>query len=385
VMPIKTRIDMLATGIKTPVGIKVAGPNLKEIERIGERLEEILSPVSGTRSVYSERVVGGRYIKVDINRVKAARYGLNIQDLQTTVQTAIGGVDVTQSIEGLERYPVNVRYLQKYRDNLSQLKLLPILTNTQQYITLADVAHVYVDEGAAVIKSENARLNGWTYIDIEVEDLAGYVQFAQQTVQEQLDLPAGYSLQWSGQYEYMIRAQQRFNMVMPLTLAIIAFLLYMSFRRIPEVVMILLTMPFSLLGGVYLIHYLGFQFSVAVGVGFIALAGVSVEIGVLMLLYLNQSWQREQELAKLEGRQACLSQAIIYGASQRLRPILMTAISTMVGLLPIMYTQGTGSQVMQRIAAPMVGGMLSTLVLTLLVLPVVFFVYKNISEIKTSH
>jgi len=325
-------------------------------------------------------VVGGRYIKVDIDRVKAARYGLSIQGLQTTVQTAIGGVDVTQSIEGLERYPVNVRYLQKYRDNLSQLKLLPILTNSQQYITLADVAKIYVDEGAAVIKSENARLNGWTYVDIEVEDLAGYVQGAQQVVKEELELPAGYSLQWSGQYEYMIRAQQRFNMVMPLTLAIIALLLYMSFRRIPEVIMILMTMPFSLLGGVYLIYYLGFQFSVAVGVGFIALAGVSVEIGVLMLLYLNQAWVREQKLAELESRPICLRQAIIYGASQRLRPILMTAISTMVGLLPIMFTQGTGSQVMQRIAAPMVGGMLSTLVLSLLVLPVVFFIYKQISE-----
>ena len=385
VMPIKTRIDMLATGIKTPVGIKVAGPDLKVIEEIGKKLEAVIPEVQGTASVYSERVAGGRYVKVDIDRERAARFGLNIDDVQAVVRTAIGGMNVTETVEGLERYPVNLRYPQSYRDSIEQLKLLPVVTSDNKRIALADVARVYVDDGPPAIKSENARLNGWTYVDIEVEDLAGYVQFAQQTVQEQLDLPAGYSLQWSGQYEYMIRAQQRFNMVMPLTLAIIAFLLYMSFRRIPEVVMILLTMPFSLLGGVYLIHYLGFQFSVAVGVGFIALAGVSVEIGVLMLLYLNQSWQREQELAKLEGRQACLSQAIIYGASQRLRPILMTAISTMVGLLPIMYTQGTGSQVMQRIAAPMVGGMLSTLVLTLLVLPVVFFVYKNISEIKTSH
>jgi len=262
------------------------------------------------------------------------------------------------------------------------LRLLPILTSSQQYITLSDVARVYVDEGAAVIKSENARLNGWTYVDIEVEDLAGYVQNAQQVVASQLDLPAGYSLQWSGQYEYMIRAQQRFNMVMPLTLGIIALLLYLSFRRIPEVVMILLTMPFSLLGGLYLIHYLGFQFSVAVGVGFIALAGVSVEIGVLMLLYLNQAWQREQELAALNSRDASLPAAIIHGASQRLRPILMTAISTMVGLLPIMFSEGTGSQVMQRIAAPMVGGMLSTLVLILLVLPVVFLVYKQVAMAK---
>jgi len=382
VMPIKTRIDMLATGIKTPVGIKVAGPELKVIEGIGQQLETILQDVPGTRSVYSERVVGGRYIKVDIDRAKAARYGLNIQDLQTTVQTAIGGVDVTQTVEGLERYPVNVRYLQKYRDSLTQLRLLPILTSSQQYITLSDVARVYVDEGAAVIKSENARLNGWTYVDIEVEDLAGYVKNAQQVVANQLDLPAGYSLQWSGQYEYMIRAQERFNMVMPLTLGIISLLLYLSFRRIPEVVMILLTMPFSLLGGLYLVHYLGFQFSVAVGVGFIALAGVSVEIGVLMLLYLNQAWQREQELAALNSREASLPAAIIHGASQRLRPILMTAISTMVGLLPIMFSEGTGSQVMQRIAAPMVGGMLSTLVLILLVLPVVFLVYKQVSMAK---
>jgi len=377
VMPIKTRIDMLATGIKTPVGIKIAGPSLKTIEGIGQQLEVILQDVPGTRSVYSERVVGGRYIKVDIDRAKAARYGLSIQDLQTTVQTAIGGVDVTQTVEGLERYPVNVRYLQKYRDSLSQLRLLPILTSSQQYIALSDVARVYVDEGAAVIKSENARLNGWVYVDLEVEDLAGYVKSAQQVVANQLDLPPGYSLRWSGQYEYMIRAQERFNMVMPLTLGIIALLLYLSFRRVPEVVMILLTMPFSLLGGLYLIHYLGFQFSVAVGVGFIALAGVSVEIGVLMLLYLNQAWQREQELAVINNREPSLPTAIIHGASQRLRPILMTAISTTVGLLPIMFTDGTGSQVMQRIAAPMVGGMLSTLVLILLVLPVVFLLYKQ--------
>ena len=380
VMPIKTRMDMLATGIKTPLGIKVAGPQLEVIEQIGQRLEVLLQDVPGTRSVYSERVVGGRYIKVDIDRAKAARYGLNIQDLQTTVQTAIGGVDVTHTVEGLERYPVNVRYQQKYRDSLTQLRLLPILTRAQQYITLSDVARVYVDEGAALIKSENARLNGWTYVDIEVPDLAAYVQNAQQLVAEQLTLPAGYSLQWSGQYEYMIRAQQRFNIVMPLTLGIIALLLYLSFRRVPEVLMILLTMPFSLLGGLYLIHYLDFQFSVAVGVGFIALAGVSVEIGVLMLLYLNQAWQREQQLAALNNRAASLPAAVMHGASQRLRPILMTAISTIAGLLPIMFSDGTGAMVMQRIAAPMVGGMLSTLVLILLVLPVVFLLYKQVTK-----
>ena len=377
VMPIKTRIDMLATGIKTPVGIKVAGPDLKVIEKIGQQLEVILTDLPDTRSVYSERVVGGRYIKVDLDRLKAPRFGLKIEDLQVTVQTAVGGVDVTQSIEGLERYPVNVRYLQTYRDNVTQLKLLPILTSFGQYITLADVADVYVDDGPALIKSENARLNGWTYVDIETEDLAGYVQAAMAKVASDLDLPAGYALNWSGQYEYMLRAQQRLNAVMPITLGIIMILLYLSIRRIPEVLMILITLPFSLIGGVFLIWYLGFQFSVAVGVGFIALVGVSVEIGVLMLLYLNQAWQDEQASAQQHNRPSQLLTAVVNGACLRLRPILMTSISTIVGLIPIMFTSGTGSEVMQRIAAPMVGGMISTLVLTLLLLPVIFMLYKQ--------
>lgn len=372
VMPIKTRIDMLATGIKTPVGIKVSGPDLNVIEDIGERIETILNQLPETLSVYSERVVGGRYIDIKIDREKAARYGLNIQSLQSIAQGAIGGVDVTETIEGLERYPINVRYEQGYRDNLEKIKQLPIYTDQGLVIPLGDVADIQVNDGAAMIKSENARLNGWTYIDLSSEDLAGYVQAAQALVSEQLDLPAGYSLNWTGQYEYLIRAQEKFSIVMPITLFIIAVLLYLSLKRIPDVLMILLTMPFSLIGGIGLIYLLDYQFSVAVGVGFIALAGVSVEIGILMMLYLNQAWEHAQSMDRSH-----LIHAIEQGANARLRPILMTSLSSIVGLMPIMFTSGTGSEVMQRIAAPMIGGMLSTLMLSLLILPVLFYVIKQ--------
>ena len=376
VMPIKTRIDMLATGIKTPVGIKIAGPDLNVIEGLGEKIEGILTPLKGTLSVYSERVVGGRYINVKIDRVKAARYGLNIADLQQTAQAAIGGINVTQSIEGLERYPINLRYEQDFRNNLQALKDLPILTQANQYIPLSAVSDITVDEGAAMIKSENARLNGWVYIDIENVDLAAYVQAAQKAVSEQLDLPAGYALNWAGQYEYLLRAQQTFSVVMPITLLLISILLYLSLQRFQDVALILLTMPFSLTGAIGLIYYLNYQYSVAVGVGLIALAGVAVEIGILMMLYLNHAWQ---DMAKDTGNRLSkddLKQAVEQGASARLRPILMTSLSSIVGLLPIMFTSGTGSEVMQRIAAPMIGGMVSTLILSLLLLPVLFYLIK---------
>lgn len=378
VMPIKTRIDMLATGIKTPVGIKVSGPDLAVIETIGKDIEVELSKLPKTRSVYSERVVGGRYINIKIDRQKAARYGLNIQALQNTAQAAIGGINVTQTIEGLERYPINVRYEQRYRDSLEKLKQLPILTDNNIYIRLADVADIEVNDGAAMIKSENARLNGWSYIDIHGDDLSGYVQQAQQHLQNNLNLPAGYSLAWTGQYEYLLRAQKKLSVVMPITLFLISLLLYLSVKRIPDVLMILLTMPFALVGGIGLVYLLGFQYSVAVAVGFIALAGVSVEIGILMMLYLNQAWQ--QCLDNTGGRVDihALMTAVESGASARLRPILMTSLSSIIGLLPIMFSSGTGSEVMQRIAAPMVGGMLSTLVLSLLLLPALFFMIKKI-------
>jgi Cu(I)/Ag(I) efflux system membrane protein CusA/SilA len=380
VMPIKTRIDMLATGIKTPVGIKVAGPDLEVIEGIGQELEKVLANVEGTASVYSERVAGGRYIDVDIDRKRASRFGLNIADVQDVVRSAVGGMNVTQTVEGLERYPVNLRYPQRVRDSVEQLKLLPIVTPQGARIALADVADVRVVDGPPVIKSENARLNGWTYVDISGRDLGSYVAEAQRLVAEQVELPTGYSLAWSGQYEYMVRAQERLTIVGPVTLAIIALLLYINFRRFPEVVIILGTLPMALIGGLWLLYLLGYELSVAVGVGFIALAGVAVEIGVVMLVYLNLAIRRRMASASSEGRPLDVSDirnAVIEGALLRVRPIMMTVAAIIAGLLPIMLGSGTGSEVMRRIAAPMVGGMVSATVLTLIVIPALFLIWRS--------
>ncbi len=380
VMPIKTRIDMLATGIKTPVGIKVAGPDLEVIEGIGQKLEDVLQDVEGTASVYSERVAGGRYIDVDIDRKRASRFGLNIADVQDVVRSAVGGMNITQTVEGLERYPVNLRYPQRVRDSVEQLKLLPIVTPQGARIALADVAEVRVVDGPPVIKSENARLNGWIYVDISGRDLGSYVAEAQRVVAEQVELPTGYSLAWSGQYEYMVRAQERLALVGPVTLAIIALLLYINFRRFPEVAIILGTLPMALIGGLWLLYLLGYELSVAVGVGFIALAGVAVEIGVVMLVYLNLAIRRRMADAHSEGRPLATSDiqnAVIEGALLRVRPIMMTVASIIVGLLPIMLGSGTGSEVMRRIAAPMVGGMVSATVLTLIVIPALFLIWRS--------
>ena len=380
VMPIKTRIDMLATGIKTPVGIKVSGPDLAQIEKIGKRLEVVLKNVDGTASVYSERVAGGRYIKARIDRNKAARYGLNIADVQQVIMTAIGGMRVAQTTEGLERYPINIRYPQSYRDSVEKIRLLPLTTKDNKRIALADVADIRVEDGPPAIKSENARLNGWTLVDIEGRDLGSYVADAQRTVSQQVELPAGYSIAWSGQYEYMVRAKERLSMVIPLTLGIIVILLYINFRNIIEVLIIMGTLPFALTGGVWLMYIMGFDMSVAVGVGFIALAGVTVEIGVLMLLYLNQAYCHISNIARDEDRELTIEdvkQAVLDGAGRRVRPIMMTVAAIIVGLVPIMYGEGTGSEVMQRIAGPMIGGMLSSLVLTLLVIPAIYFLWKS--------
>jgi Cu(I)/Ag(I) efflux system membrane protein CusA/SilA len=386
VMPIKTRIDMLATGIKTPVGIKVAGPDLKQIESIGKELEKVLKNVKGTASVYSERVAGGRYIKTDIKRAEAARYGLNISDIQEVITTAIGGMKVAQTVEGLERYPVNIRYPQSYRDSVEKIRLLPLTTKNNQRIALADVADIQVTDGPPAIKSENARLNGWTLVDIAGRDLGSYVAEAQRVVNEKVQLPAGYSIAWSGQYEYMVRAKERLSIVVPFTLAIIMLLLYINFRNVIEVLIIMGTLPFALIGGIWLMYLLSYDMSVAVGVGFIALAGVTVEIGVLMLVYLNQAYCRISNQAQHENRNLCIDdvkQAVLEGAGQRVRPIMMTVASIVVGLIPIMYGEGTGSEVMQRIAGPMIGGMLSSLVLTLLVIPAIYFIWKS-STLKHS-
>ncbi|MEI8704798.1 efflux RND transporter permease subunit [Pseudoalteromonas sp. B62] len=380
VMPIKTRIDMLATGIKTPVGIKVAGPKLSEIQKIGQQIEVLLKDVQGTASVYSERVAGGRYIKVDINREKAARYSLNISDVQQVVSTAIGGTNVTQTVEGQERYPVNLRYPQAYRDSPEELMLLPIVTPTGQRIALGDVADVFIEDGPPGIKSENARLNGWSFIDIDGVDIGTYVEHAQQVLDKDLILPAGYSITWAGQYEYMQRAKDKLTYVLPLTLAIIIVLLYLNFRSFAEVTIIMATLPLAMIGGVWLMYLEGFNFSVAVGVGFIALAGVAVEIGVIMLVYLNQAYQEKCLEAEQAGKPLSLvqlQQAIIEGAGLRVRPVMMTVATIIIGLLPVLYGTGTGSEVMSRIAAPMVGGMGSAIVLTLLVIPAVYLLWRK--------
>jgi Cu(I)/Ag(I) efflux system membrane protein CusA/SilA len=372
VMPIKTRIDMLATGIKTPVGIKVAGPELAVIDGIGRQLEDILADVPGTASVYSERVAGGRYVDVDIDRERASRFGLNVADVQDIIRSAVGGMNVTQTVEGLERYPVNVRYPQRFRDSVQQLRLLPIVTPNGARIALADVAEVAVVDGPPAIKSENARPNGWTYVDITDRDLGSYVADAQRIVAESLELPAGYSLAWSGQYEYMVRARDRLAVVGPITLAVIVLLLFINFGRFAEVAIVMGTLPLALVGGLWLLYLLGYEFSVAVGVGFIALAGVAVEIGVVMLVYLNQAIRR-QVMQTVEDVQ----QAVVEGALLRIRPVIMTVAATIGGLLPIMLGSGTGSEVMRRIAAPMVGGMVSATILTLAVIPALYLLWQE--------
>ncbi|SDK41108.1 efflux RND transporter permease subunit [Microbulbifer yueqingensis] len=380
VMPIKTRIDMLATGIKTPVGVKVAGPDLGRIESIGKRLEQVLMEVPGTTSVYAERVEGGRYLDIDIDRARAARYGLNIADVQAVVDTAVGGRKVAETVEGLERYPVNLRYPQDWRDSPDRLRALPLVAPNGSHLALGDVAQVAVADGPPMIKTENARPNGWVYIDIAGRDLGSWVEEAQQVVADRLDLPPGYSLAWSGQYEYMERARERLGLLLPLTLAIIVLLLYLSFRRFSEVLVIMGTLPLALIGGLWLLHWLGYNLSVAVGVGFIALAGVAVEIGVIMLVYLNQAWAAARRRAQEAGEQlrlGDLEQAIRSGAGQRMRPVLMTTATVFIGLVPVMLGGGVGSEVMQRIAAPMVGGMVSAMLLTLLVLPAVYRLWKG--------
>jgi Cu(I)/Ag(I) efflux system membrane protein CusA/SilA len=376
VMPIKTRIDMLATGIKTPVGIKVAGPELAQIQQIGQQLEALLGDVPGTASVYSERVAGGRYIKVDIDRERAARFGLNVADVQQVVATAIGGMNVSQTVEGLERYPINLRYPQSYRDSPEQLALLPIVTASGQRISLGDVARVFIEDGPPGIKSENARINGWTFVDIEDVDVGSYVEHAQEVVRENLELPAGYSITWSGQYEYIQRAKARLMYVVPLTLAIIAVLLYLNFRNFIEVAILMGTLPLALVGSLWLMYLESFNFSIAVGVGFIALAGVAVEISVIMLVYLDQAYS-QLLLKSPQPTREQLERSVIQGAGLRVRPVMMTAGAIIVGLLPILYGSGTGSEVMSRIAAPMVGGMVSAVILTLLVLPAIFYLWRR--------
>ena len=387
VMPIRTRIDMLATGVKTPVGIKVSGPDLAVIEEVGTAIEEALADVDGTASVFAERVTGGRYVDVDIDRDKAARYGLNVDDLQEIIRTAIGGMNVSQTVEGLERYPISVRYPQYYRNSLENLRELPIVTAQGARIALADVATVQVVDGPPVIKSENARPSGWLFVDIVGRDLGSYVAEAREVVKQTVDLPPGYALNWTGQYEYLLRAQQRLSVIGPLTLGIVIVLLFFAFRRFSDVLLIIVTLPFALIGGVLLLYLLDFDVSVAVGVGFIALAGVAVELGVVMLTYMNRALDNRFELAREENRKLTREDiigAIRDGALRRIRPIVMTTLTVILGLLPIMLDHDTGSEMMQRIATPMFGGMISATLLTIIILPALYLLWKNFSLIRLS-
>ncbi|MDX1444518.1 MAG: efflux RND transporter permease subunit, partial [Gammaproteobacteria bacterium] len=364
--------------IKTPLGIKVSGPDLGVIQDIGKDIEVALRDLDGTASVYSERVAGGRYINVDIDREAAARLGLNIADVQEVIATAVGGMNISESVEGLQRYPINLRYPRAWRDSLSRLRDLPLVTPTGAEVPLSEVASVRVDSGPAMIKSENVRPAGWIYVDIRDRDLGSYVEAARTRVAEEVVLPTGYTLAWSGQYEYLERAKERLTVVVPFTLAVIVLLLFLNFRNLRDVALIVFTLPVAITGGVWLLWALDYDMSVAVGVGFIALAGVAAETAVIMLIYLRHALEDEEAKPGGLTRERLLA-AIEAGAAQRLRPKLMTVSAIIAGLLPIMLGSGTGSEIMRRIAAPMVGGMLTATLLTLVLLPVCFYLWQRVA------
>jgi Cu(I)/Ag(I) efflux system membrane protein CusA/SilA len=379
-MPIKTRIDMLSTGIKTPVGIKIAGEDLEVLQRIGQQIEAVIRRQEGTLSVYAERVAGGNYLDFDIDRAAVARYGLTVGDVQDVIMSALGGMNITYTVEGRERYPINLRYGREVRDSLPAMASVLISTPTGVQIPISQVASVHLRKGPPAIKSENARLNAWVYVDIRGIDVGSYVEAARAAVATEIDLPTGYSLSWSGQYEYMQRAEQRLKLVVPITLGVIFLLLFLNFRSVTESLIIMLSLPFALVGGVWLLAVLDYDMSIAVGVGFIALAGVAAETGVIMLLYLDQAWDEIRDRRQREGGQLTredLHGAVTAGAVDRVRPKVMTVTATMAGLLPIMWGSGTGSEVMRRIAAPMVGGLVSSTLLTLLVIPMIYSVWQG--------
>jgi Cu(I)/Ag(I) efflux system membrane protein CusA/SilA len=380
-MPIKARIDMLATGIKTPVGIKLLGDDLDELSAVGQQIEAILRGLDGTASVYSERVTGGNFIDIDIRRADAARFGLNVADVQDVVRTAVGGMNVTATVEGLERYPVNLRYPRELRSSIDALSRLAVPTRLGHYIPLGQVADIRTVKGPPAIKSENARRTAWIFVDLTTDDIGGYVARAKTAVEAQVRRPAGVTMQWSGQFEYMERAAERLALVGPLTLAIIFILLYMHFRRIGETVIVLMTVPFAAIGGVWLMWALGFNLSVAVAVGFLALAGLAAETGVVMLVYLEEAYERFIREGRM-GSRADLVAAITEGAVDRVRPKLMTVCTTMFGLLPVMMGTETGTRIMKRIAAPMVGGLVSSTVLTLVIIPAVYLLWKRFIDRK---
>ena len=371
-MPIRTRIDMQSTGINTPIGIKIAGPDLHGIQALGEQVEALLRTVPGTASVLSDRSAGARYIDVDIDRQAAGHYGLSIEEIEEAANIAVGGADITYTVEGRERYPVNLRYPQEWRSSITRLKELPLVATEDTQVQLQDLAEVRVVDGPPVIKSENARINGWVYITTEGRDIGSYVKDAKQLLREQLPLPAGYTLDWAGQYQYLQRAQQRLAYIIPVTVFIILILLYLSFRSLSEPLMVMLAVPLALVGGIWLLWLLGFHLSVAVAVGFIALAGVAAEFGVVMVVYIKEAVKRRSPQTDAE-----LREAVMEGAALRVRPKAMTAAVIIAGLMPIMLGGGTGAEVMQRIAAPMIGGMVTAPLVSMLLIPVMYYLWHR--------
>jgi Cu(I)/Ag(I) efflux system membrane protein CusA/SilA len=399
-MPIKGRNDMLATGIRTPVGIKVFGPDLAELERIGREIERAVQMVPGTRSAFAERAVSGYYLDIDIDRKAAARHGLNVGDVQAVIATAIGGMTITQTVEGRQRFGVRIRYPQELRDTPERLAsvLIPVahaaagagtsagmggmggassaLSGNAAQVPLGQIATIRSVAGPMVVRTEGAMPTAWVYVDVADRDIGGYVADAQREVAARVTMPPGYSIVWSGQYEYMQRAKETMKLVIPATLALIFLLLYFNFKSVGETLIVMLSLPFALVGGIWFLWALSFNWSVAVAIGFIALGGVAAETGVVMLIYLDHAWAARSA----EGRQPTLRdlyEAVMEGAVERVRPKMMTVIAIMAGLLPLLWGNGAGASVMRRIAAPMIGGMISSTVLTLLVIPAIYSLWKE--------
>ena len=380
-MPIKARVDMLSTGIRTPVGVKIFGPKLEGINEIGAQIEGAIGSVRGTRNVFAERVTGGYYVDFKIKRDQIARYNLTIQDVQMVIESAIGGTNITTTIEGRERFPVNVRYQRSYRSDVNALKRTLIATPGGAQIPIDQVADISLTTGPTVIRTEQAQLLGYVYVDVADRDIGGYVEEAMQVVNRMVKLPEGYHLEWSGQYEYMLRARERLKIVIPVTLLLVIVLLYFNTRNVTKIAIVLLAVPFSLIGAFWLIYLLGYNMSVAVWVGIIALAGVDAETGVVMLLYLDQAYDKFKAAGRMNSL-ADLQEAVEDGAVKRIRPKMMTVMAILLGLLPIMWGHGAGADTMKRIAAPMIGGVVTSFMLELLIYPVIFTIWKWHSEVK---
>jgi Cu(I)/Ag(I) efflux system membrane protein CusA/SilA len=379
--PIKIRIDMLSTGMKTPVGLKFLGPDLKELTRLAVDTEAILREMPGTASAFAERPLGGYYLDFEINRQAAARYGLTVGDIQEVIVTALGGMQITQTVEGLERYPVNLRYFQDYRGNLPALRRILIPTPTGAQVPMEQVADIKIHQGPDMIKSEGSRPTAWVFVDIRDVDVGTYIKRAKEAIAAKLKLPPGYSLTWSGQFEYMEQARERLQVLIPITLGFIVILMYLATGSFTKVAIIILSLPFSIVGGIWLIYLLGYNISLGVVVGIIAMLGLDAETGVIMLLYQDivyDRWKREGRMRTRED----LVNAVREGAVMRLRPKLMTVLANIFGLLPVMWAMGTGAEVAKRIAAPMLGGVVSSFLLELLIYPAIYLLWKWHGEVK---